>query len=255
MIDIHNHMLPGLDDGAANLHEAMEMAKQAVEVGIHTVVATPHHGNALYDNPADYVGQAVESLRLELKQRNIPLQVLPGQEVRVQERVLTDCLNGIVKGLNHSRYVLLELPYSKIPKHLPDLLHELSVLQLTAIIAHPERNHEIAADPNRLAALIELGALSQLTAHSILGGAGRRLQQLSFQLCRQQLVHFVASDAHHATRRPFLLPEAYRFMERKLGAGAVEELRGNARRLIELQPIEAKEPLKRKRLYFWRHDK
>lgn len=209
MIDIHTHILPGIDDGSQHLEESLEMARIAVSEGITTLIATPHHANGRYTNEADSVTSNVRALSEALQAASIPLNIVPGQEVRVYKDLLEDLESGKLLTLNRSQYLLIEFPSSRIPTNIAELIHELRLQGITPIIAHPERNAEIADQPNRLYELIQLGALSQLTSHSLIGQFGSKIQKLSMQLCEHNLVHFLSSDAHNLEHRPFKLQEAH----------------------------------------------
>lgn len=254
MIDIHCHILPGLDDGAPDLSISMEMAQMAVAEGITTIIATPHHLNGRYENTADRVELAAERFNRELIDHQVPLKVLCGQETRIHERFLDEIDCGNIRGLNETSYILLELPSSHIPKELDSLLHELSVLNLIPIIAHPERNAEIFSEPHKLLPLLHKGALSQVTAHSVTGLFGSKIQKVALELCQKQLVHFIASDAHHPQKRPFGLKEAYTLLRQEVDDQTVDAYMHNAESLILGGNMERREPsrLKRKKWYmFW----
>ncbi|MCC2685950.1 MAG: hypothetical protein K0R75_2849 [Paenibacillaceae bacterium] len=250
MIDIHSHILPGLDDGAQDLSQSIEMALQAVGDGIRRLVATPHHANGRYDNKASSVIAAVDRLNGELQERRIPLEVLYGQEVRVYSDLLGDFADNRLLTINRSGYLLLELPSDRIPSSLNDLIHELKVMGIVPIIAHPERNREIASDPGKLQGLIERGALSQLTSHSVNGGFGRKIQELCLNMCRRNLVHFIASDAHNVDHRPFHLRSAYEYIGHKLGQRFIEYYLDNSERVTDNRPIDVWQPIAGKKHWF-----
>lgn len=228
MIDIHTHILPGLDDGAPDWEQAIAMARAAAAEGITTIVATPHHANGVYHNEADVVKEAVARFNERMNTEGIPLTVVPGQEIRIHDDLLDAWGRGELLTLGDSRYILLEMPSSQIPSGIWDLLHELRLLGLTAIIAHPERNAEVNRHPERLAAMIEAGAYAQVTTHSLLGGFGSRIEQAAWSLCRQGLIHIVSSDAHHVDRRGFRMQEAYQRVDQVLGSRIKEIFRQNA---------------------------
>jgi protein-tyrosine phosphatase len=250
MIDIHSHILPGLDDGAQNLGQAIEMAKAAVHEGIHTVIATPHHANGKFLNEAADVRNAVSLLNNELQERCIPLEILPGQEIRVYNGLLDDIYNKSLMALHDSKYILIELPPAYIPESLDELLHELQVMGLTPIIAHPERNQEIVEDPDKLYKLVGQGALSQVTSHSLTGQFGRKIQKVSVELCRSNLAHVIASDSHNVTQRPFALGEAYQVIDRELGPDVSEIYRNNAVHIIHNNEIHRQKPLRKVRRWY-----
>lgn len=232
MIDIHSHILPFMDDGAADWEAALVMAQDAHRDGITTVIATPHHANGQYMNPGPSIRQAVEMMNERLRQEGNPLLVLPGQEIRIYGDLLNDLEQGQLLCLADSRYILLEMPSSRVPRNMEEICHELIIQGFVPVIAHPERNAEIAADPSKLERLIELGSLGQVTAQSVAGVFGSKLQKLSLELCRRNAVHVVASDAHDSTRRAFGLSAAYMVLEKELGSTQCDKFRSNALQIV-----------------------
>ncbi|CAH1211283.1 Tyrosine-protein phosphatase YwqE [Paenibacillus auburnensis] len=232
MIDIHSHILPFMDDGATDWEAALSMAQDAVQDGISTVVATPHHANGIYMNPAPTIGQAVQLLNERIQQAGLPLLVLPGQEIRIYGDLLNDLEQSQLLTLAGSNYILLEMPSSRVPRTMEETCHELVIQGFVPVIAHPERNAEVAANPAKLERLIELGAVGQVTAQSLAGTFGSKLQKLSLDLCRRNAVHIIASDAHDSSHRPFGLSEAFKVVEKELGTVAFDNFRQNSQRII-----------------------
>ncbi|OBZ09809.1 hypothetical protein A8L34_21290 [Bacillus sp. FJAT-27264] len=232
MIDIHCHILPFLDDGASDWDAALAMASDALADGITSIVATPHHANGQYMNPASNTMLAVEELNERLRRAGNPLNVLPGQEVRVYSDLLADLEQGELLTLAGSRYLLLEMPSSRIPRNMEEVCHELIIQGIVPIIAHPERNAEVAAEPSKLLKLTEIGVLGQLTAQSLAGTFGSKLQKLSLELCRVGAVHMIASDAHDSVHRPFGLSEAYRKLEVEMGLEVCDYFRDNTQKIV-----------------------
>lgn len=252
LIDIHCHIIPGVDDGAQTVAESVALAEAAVRDGIHTIVATPHHHDGHYLNEGSSVRVHVEQLNLVLRERQIPLTVLPGQEIRYYDGLVDDLeQERDVLTLHDSRYLLLEFPSYEVPKGVKDAIHEFQLMGLVPIIAHPERNKELARHPERLAELIELGALAQVTSLSLTGGFGKTIQSASLDLCRRNLIHLVGSDAHHIKKRPFVLSEAYEVIRSRIGADAEEYYKENAANVIENREIEVAVPVKKKRNLFF----
>jgi len=138
-IDMHSHILPGMDDGAPTDEVAINMAIAAMRDGVDAVIATPHHANGIYENEAPAIMRAVDRLNELLQQRGISLQVLPGQEIRIHDRLLDDLAQMKLMGLNRTRYLLVEFPYGHLPSASEDLFHELLVQDYVPVIAHPER--------------------------------------------------------------------------------------------------------------------
>ncbi|MCH1640128.1 hypothetical protein MJ257_08420 [Paenibacillus timonensis] len=253
MIDIHCHILPGLDDGSKDIDQSIEMAMQAEAQRVRSIIATPHHANEFYRNESDQVLRAIKRLNETLFQRNISLHILPGQEIRVYGEILNDYREGRLLTLAGSRYLLLELPTMQTPVQVLNLIDQLRKLGLVPIIAHPERNFAIFQNPKRLSELVERGALSQLTAHSIAGKRGKKLQEFCLDLCRQHLIHFIASDAHNVSNRGFTLSEAYEAVDRTLGKEYRNYYMENSEKLVEDLPIEKLMLEKPKKKFFFFH--
>ncbi|NOV00001.1 tyrosine-protein phosphatase [Paenibacillus planticolens] len=254
MIDIHSHILPDIDDGAGDLEQSILMAREAVVQGIHSVIATPHHENGRYTNDAQFVELQVKAFQVELQKRNIPLRLHAGQEIRVYRNLVEDIEAKRTSTLNGSRYMLLEFPSDRIPSGFHDLLHELRLMEIVPIIAHPERNREIVQHPEKLLELVQLGALSQITAHSLLGHFGKSIQALTLHLCRNHLAHFVSSDAHNTTNRGFALAGAYHILQEKLGTDVVNTFQNNASSVVHDLEIESCQPVwaRPKWFQFWK---
>ncbi|MBU5671944.1 protein tyrosine phosphatase [Paenibacillus sp. MSJ-6] len=249
MIDIHTHILPGLDDGAETWEDTMNMARVAASEGITTIIATPHHANGRYNNIASEVIEYTNHANEQLIAAGIPVTILPGQEIRMHYDFLEAWYRTELLPLANSKYVLLEMPSSRIPQEIYELVHELKIMKLKPIIAHPERNAEIMKDPGRLAELINMGAFAQVTTHSLLGGFGKRIEKLAWALCKNGLIHLVSSDAHHVERRGFRLREAYNVISERLGRPWETYFLNNAQCVIKdnsfgtqpaLVPIEGK---------------
>lgn len=243
MIEMHTHILPGIDDGAKDDEEAIRMAHAAAEEGISVIIATPHHANGRYDNSGKQIKTRVHDFNMALKQHRVSLKVLPGQEVRIHQGLLEDLEQGNTIPLSESQYLLLELPSSHIPSYTEDIIHELRVLGITPIIAHPERNAELAASPSLLMRLVERGALTQLTSHSVDGRFGRKLQKLCLAWCRQGMVHLISSDAHNMNDRPFGLSKAYSVISSQVNETVTAELKDNSERLINQLEIRTLSPV------------
>jgi len=250
MIDIHTHILPGVDDGAQTVEDAIAMAQAAVNEGITTIIATPHHQNGAYDNPKPSVLSLTAALNDELKRRNIALTVLPGQEVRLHGGLLDGLARHEVTALADTPYILIEFPPDHVPKYTEQLLFDAQVKGWMPIIAHPERNAEIIENPERLYQLVKRGALAQLTASSVTGHFGKKIKTFSFQLIEANLVHFIASDAHNVKNRPFRLREAYDTIRKEYGINIVYYFQENAELLMRGQAAFRDEPQRVKKKKF-----
>ena len=209
MIDIHAHILPGLDDGPATMADALQMARMAVEDGIRTIIATPHCLNGIFNNYREGVMSACSEFNLTLEKEHIPLEVLPGSEVHLGLEILDDLESDRLMTLNDTgRYFFLELPDQFIPRTLVGFIARLEKMNVTPIIAHPERNMAIQRNTTLLEDLISAGALSQITAGSLTGGFGTPALRCCLRIIELNLVHFMASDAHSPGMRPPVLSKA-----------------------------------------------
>jgi protein-tyrosine phosphatase len=204
-VDIHCHLLPGIDDGAEHLDETLAMARLAVENGTSTIIATPHQLGNFGQNRGDDIRRRVAELQQRLDAAEIPLRVLPGADVRIEPGMVDAIVRGEVLSLgDHRRHVLLELPH-ELYLPLEPVLEELSHRRMVGVLSHPERNQGILRKPDVLPALVEAGCLLQITAGSICGTFGPQCRQFCEWLLGEGLVHFVATDAHGVrSRRPLM---------------------------------------------------
>jgi protein-tyrosine phosphatase len=243
--------MPEVDDGAKDLQESVEMAKMAVAEGITHIVATPHHNNGQYSNSKQQIVAKVRELQNTLQKENIPLTILPGQEPRINGDILQDYENGNLLTINDfGKYVLIELPSNHVPRYTEKLLFDLQMKELTPIIVHPERNQEIIENPDILYQLVKKGACTQITASSVTGHFGKKIKKFAFDVIEANLTHFIASDAHNVTTRPFRMQEAYEMIEKEFGVSTVYYFRENAELVIEGQTIYREIPQRIKKKKF-----
>ncbi|WP_139691842.1 tyrosine-protein phosphatase [Sporolactobacillus terrae] len=248
MIDIHCHILPSIDDGAADEHVSLEMAKLAVSEGITKIVATPHHRNRHWDNPAPEVQQHVQHLNQRFKDHQIGLELLPGQEVRIFGEMANVLGTGELMSVNHNEtYIMVEFPTHHVPRYAKQLFYDLQVKGVTPVIVHPEMNQEIVNSPNLLYAFINDGALSQVTAASLIGKNGRTAKKRAHQFILHNLSHFIASDAHNTTRRPFYMQKAFYELKKNYGKDLADFFKENAELLINGELVNREEPVEIKK--------
>ncbi|MGD8388957.1 MAG: hypothetical protein PVG49_17555 [Desulfobacteraceae bacterium] len=206
MIDLHCHILPGVDDGPQNLDDSLAMARAAVADGIETIVATPHTLNGVYLNPVDAVRSGVDVLQDALDAASIPLRLYVGGDVHLVPDMMRAIHTGKAVTINDQRkYLLLELPSQSLPTNLKEEIFRLRIGGVTPIITHPERNMALAQDSKILFDLIEMGALVQVTAMSLTGGFGEFVRGVSERLLEQRLIQIIATDAHSLAGRPPVL--------------------------------------------------
>lgn len=208
MIDLHSHVLPGLDDGASEIEGSVEMALEAAALGITALAATPHVRDD-YPTTAAQMTEAVASVRTALLERRIDLEILPGAEISFDRLHLLDAEDLRPFGLGGSpNHLLVELPFFGWPLNTADELRRLRDLGFTAVLAHPERNSSVQDSPEQLAELVRAGALVQLTAASITGDFGAAAARSSKTLLAAGLAHLIATDTHRARGRGMALGPA-----------------------------------------------
>ncbi|EKN66459.1 PHP domain-containing protein [Neobacillus bataviensis LMG 21833] len=251
MIDLHCHILPGIDDGAKDMSESIMMARKAVEQGIDTIVATPHHLNNQYENPKQEIIDRVSELNKILLEEKIDLNVLPGQEVRIHGEMIEGFEAGEIQPIDGTQYVLVEFSSSHVPRYTERLFYDLQMKGLIPVIVHPERNQEIIENPEILYQFVKKGALTQVTAASICGDFGKKIKTFSQQLIEASLTHFIASDAHNLTNRTFKMREAYSQVQEKYGNDMIYMFQENAALVIQGNHVykEVPERVKKKKLF------
>jgi len=220
LIDLHSHVLPGLDDGARDLEQALEIARAAVAAGTATMVATPHL-DLLHGVQPDAIAPAVAAIQEELDRAGIALLVLPGAEVSTERLPeLTDA-DLAAAALGGGGWLLLECPFTT-PVRLEAAVNDLQQRGFGVLLAHPERSSGLRMDPAQLVRLVEMGALTSVTASSFSGRFGDTVRQFALTLLERGLVHNVASDTHDPTRRPPGVDEGLSAAGRRLEIGPAD---------------------------------
>lgn len=209
MIDIHCHVIPNIDDGADSVDTSIKMLKMAEADGVSTIIATPHFRPGVYDNEFEAVVKKVMELNQIAKEENIKIEILPGQEVFLDKNILKNIKAGNIKGINNSKYLLVELPMDRCPDYAMDMIYELKLLGMSTIIAHPERYEYIIDDLSFINNFIDEGCLFQSNTTSVLGGFGKSVKKTAYELLKYGVIDFVSSDAHGIRGRVPLLKECY----------------------------------------------
>lgn len=224
MIDIHCHILPGIDDGAQTMDASVEMAKIAAGEGISKIVATPH----INENSPDFgviMGRVAE-LNQRLGELSVPVDIFGGGEI------VAGMPAEFVRqySINSNGYVLIEFPHTHLPLSSESILNRYVAEGLKPVIAHPERNPSVIKNPGTLIALVNTtGAVVQITSASITGGFGRRIRLCSRYLLKKGIVHIIASDAHSPEFRPPVFSKGLEVAAKIIG-------RENARKLVYDNP-------------------
>ncbi|MDK2759643.1 MAG: hypothetical protein KYX66_23250 [Blastomonas fulva] len=208
MIDLHSHLLPGLDDGAPDLSSALELARVAVKDGITHMLCTPHIHPGRHDNTIHSIATAHKIMVDGLREAAIPLSIGIGAEMRFDIDLIAGVRNETVPFIGSWRgrkVLLLEFPHEGIPSGAELLTRWLIERGVVPMIAHPERNKGILRAPRRLKAFIEQGCLLQVTAASVAGEFGKAARELSHALLHEDRITVLASDAHNLKYRPPVL--------------------------------------------------
>ena len=224
-VDMHCHCLPAFDDGPRDLSESLDLCMALVRQGITTAVASPHQlGRFDGCNGTKQIRQGVETLNDALVGQGIPLTVLPGAEIRVDERLLDMVLEDRVMTLADAhKYLLLELPYEAF-FDLGPLLHGLREMGLTTVLAHPERNAVLAANPSWVLNWAEYSPVLQVTASSLIGRFGPVCERAAWAFLDMALWCVVATDAHDNALRAPVFADAYQAVVSKRGLACAREV-------------------------------
>ena len=201
MIDLHCHILPGLDDGATDLGVSLDMARAFVEDGVSVVACTPHILPGLYHNTGPAIREAVEDLQQHLDQEEISLTLTTGSDAHMTPDFLAGLQSGKVLSLADTRYVLVEPPHHTAPPQLEEFFFKLLVGGYVPILTHPERLSWVQSRYGVIQRLVQAGVWMQITAGSLTGAFGRTALYSAERMMQEGCVHIIATDAHDATRR------------------------------------------------------
>lgn len=211
MIDIHAHILPGIDDGARDIFDTMEMAQMAVNSGVSAIVATPHCNiPGMFRNffAEDYI-HIYEGAVKVIQDERIPLKLLPGMEVYGTHDLPDLLVDKKIMPINQSRYVLIEFAFDEDPGFVTDLLNRVHAVGAKPIVAHPERYEFVQENPNLVYEWRTLGYYTQINKGSFVGRFGKRARDTAYQLLNHNMVTVIASDAHSPYHRTTVMMDAY----------------------------------------------
>ena len=243
LIDLHCHLLPGVDDGSPDLATSLKLAQDAVNDGVTHALLTPHHMNGHYINHKADVLQLTADFQQALNENEIPLTVFPGQEIRINGELLEALQkDDILFADEGGRYMLLEFPSQEVPQQ-----------GIVPIIVHPERNAELLEHPERLQPFLEQGCLTQLTSSSYLGRFGKKIEKVTTSMIKAGQGAIFASDAHALSHREYELSEALKKLRGEFGAELADTYEQNARDIINGEQVNLDwQPLpKKKRFWFF----
>lgn len=227
MIDIHSHILPGIDDGATTIEESMDLINLSVASGVTKIIATPHIHFGAFNNDAASIEVAFKKLTAYVNKANVTIDLAYAAEVRICPEVMmlakTKKLPFLGK-YNNMDVLLLEFPSSHFPPGSDNLISWLIANNICPLIAHPERNRSLWRHSYLIDSFLEQGCLLQVTAGSLLGDFGHRSQDLAWEYLESDIVHLIASDMHSIKRRPNKLDEAYNLVNIKYGEDRANRL-------------------------------
>ena len=245
MIDIHCHILPNVDDGSESLEESIAMAKIAESEGITKIVNTSHcHFDFKYKK-GNELKLELEKFNQALKEENINIEVLLGNELYYTSDLIERFNELDFFSMNNSKYILMEFSPINFPKNIEDVIYEIKIRGYIPIIAHAERYKQVQEDVNIVLDCIKECALIQVNASSILGKNGEKAEDTSKKLLDNNMVHFVATDAHSSNRRRPLIKDSYNYILKNYGKEVSEKLFiENPTAVIENRDISILNPTK-----------
>jgi protein-tyrosine phosphatase len=245
MIDIHCHILPNVDDGSESLEESIAMAEIAESEGITKIVNTSHcHFDFKYKK-GNELKLELEKFNQALKEENINIEVLLGNELYYTSDLIERFDELDFFSMNNSKYILMEFSPINFPKNIEDVIYEIKIRGYIPIIAHAERYKQVQEDVNIVLDCIKEGALIQVNASSILGKNGEKAEDTSKKLLDNNMVHFVATDAHSSNRRRPLIKDSYNYILKNYGKEVSEKLFiENPTAVIENRDISILNPTK-----------
>jgi protein-tyrosine phosphatase len=224
VIDLHCHMLPGIDDGAPDRQTAVAMARCAVADGITVTACTPHIYPGMYENTREGIARAIAAFEQVLEEEGIPLKLVIGADTHLAPDLLESLRAGRVPTLNDSRYLLLEPPHHSVPPRFEESVFQLRAAGIVPVITHPERLSWIESHYPVFERLVHGGAWMQITSGALTGRFGKRPKYWGERMLDEGLAHILATDSHHIDRRPPLLAEGRDAAAQRVGAEEAERM-------------------------------
>jgi len=238
MVDIHSHILPGIDDGSEDMDSTISMLETAERSGTEAIIATPHYFPGRFETPFEKVVEMVEGLKAEAARRGISIDIYPGQEIFLTKDVIELYRNGVVGNLCNTRYILVETDMGKYSDSYLDIIYELKLMGAVPIIAHPERYSYLMEDVNRINPFIDEGCLFQINSSSITGVFGKTVQKTANTLMEHGICNFIASDAHTNHKRTTGLQEALE-LTKNINKTVAAEAEANGQLLLNNEVIRS----------------
>lgn len=240
MVDIHSHIVYGVDDGAQTIEDSLAMLEMAAECGTTDIVATPHSDNK-YTYYPELIAERIEELQRAMGDR---IRIHRGCDFHLHFDNIRNCETDRSRfTINGERYLMVEFSEISIPKGMSNVFHDMLRRGITPVVTHPERNALLMARVNEMVEWVRSGCLMQVTGMSLTGGFGKKAEEAAKKLMRQRLVHFVASDAHDIEFRPPDLRDAWDLVASDYGEDTAELLfKTNPRMTLTGEYIECEDP-------------
>lgn len=238
MVDLHCHLLPGIDDGSKSMAISLRLVREATENGVTHALLTPHHMNGRYVNHKRDVIRRTKEFQEQLNAHHIPLTVFPGQEVRINGQLLEALdKDDILFADTGNKYLMLEFPDDDVPHYTNQMIFDLQRRGIIPVIVHPERNTMIMKKPELIYQLLEKGCLSQITASSYVGTFGKKVENFTRQLIEAGQGYVFASDAHDLPGRKYEMCQAFKKMSHEFGQSESNQWQANARSIINGETV------------------
>ena len=252
MIDIHNHILPGVDDGAESMEDSLAMARMSFDDGITDIVATPHRNSWTYDAPLADAQRRLAEVQERCRDSGCDINLHLGGEAFIAPDLADQIKRGLALTINGSRYLLVEWGIDQFPAYADQAIFDLRLQGIIPIIAHAERYRAVQRHVDSLASLVQRGAIIQVTASSLTGEAGPNSRRCAEQIILSNLGHVLATDSHSIQHRLPILSAARARAEELIGPARARSLVLDVpRRIIDDQPIELPEPIEHQSKPFW----
>ncbi|MFX0548406.1 tyrosine-protein phosphatase [Hathewaya histolytica] len=250
MLDIHSHIIPGVDDGAKNLSESLKMIYMAIKGGTKTIIATPHYNRGIYEVSYSEQIKNLHDLKVEVVKKALDIEIILGQEVFLDHSVVELLESGEIGPISNTNYMLVETDIREYDKSILDYIYELRVRDITPILAHPERYIYIQNNPTILNEFVKEGCLFQVNGGSIKGLFGKDAKKTAEILINKGFCNFLGSDAHSTNKRNADLKEVIRQMQ-SINKNVYEKVIENGDLLLSNLTIEAEfEKLEKRKSFF-----
>jgi protein-tyrosine phosphatase len=243
MIDIHSHILPGIDDGSRSIDETMAMLKEAENAGFREIITTPHYFEGYYEADERTREQLINNVKAQMDAHKTSVSLYIGNEIYITEDTMDNVKAKKVSSLNNKKYVLVEFDLNVMPMNMMNMIYKVLKERYIPILAHPERYRFVQQDPSILTELASNGVLFQCNYGSFIGMYGRKAEIIAKKLLKSNMISFLGTDTHRANSVYTRVPEIIKVLIDFVGEAKVDEITdSNQRRVLNNQDIEVNEP-------------